>query len=66
MKRIFPRLSYEKRTGVLLCASRFIRLVAIPCRILAGILYKAARCLERLPESLCSLTLFLMEPSKDK
>jgi len=64
MKNQFLHLSYEKRTEVLLYASRFIGYVVVPCRALAGMLHKAARSLERLPESLACYTLDIMEPTK--
>lgn len=63
MKRKSLHLSYEKRTEVLLYASCFIGFVAVPCRALAGLLYKAAHSLERLPESLSVIALNIMEPS---
>lgn len=66
MRRKSLPLSYEKRTEVLLFASRFIGFVAVPCRTLARLLYKAARCLERLPEYLSCITLDIMEPANVK
>ena len=59
-------LSYEKRTEVLLYASRLIRLVAVPCRALSVCFSWLGRFFERLPESLARFALEVMEPTKQE
>ncbi len=66
MKRIVLPISYGSRTKFLMCASFFIRVVAVPCRALAGCLYAAARFLDRLPERLARFVLYIAEPSNLK
>lgn len=64
MKGIVLPISYGTRTKLLLCASCIIRVVSVPCRVLAKCLYYAARFFERLPESLARFVLNVVEPTK--
>lgn len=66
MKRIVLTISYRSRTKFLMCASFFVRVVAVPCRVLAVCLYSVARFFERLPDRLARFALYIAEPSNLK
>lgn len=66
MKRIVLPISYGTRTELLIVCSRLIRLVAVPCRLLAVCFSWLGRFFERLPESLARFALEVMEPANAK